>query len=41
VYFKDKQDLNLAIAGRALEMLRQRFTEATDRARTGMDKVEA
>ena len=41
VYFKDKQDLHLAIAARALEMLRQRFTEATDRARTGMDKVEA
>lgn len=41
VYFKDKQDLHLAIAARALEMLRQRFTEATARARTGMDKVEA
>ena len=41
VYFKDKQDLHFAIAARALEMLRQRFTEATARARTGMDKVEA
>jgi len=41
VYFKDKQDLHFAIAARALEMLRQRFTEATERARTGIDKVEA
>jgi AcrR family transcriptional regulator len=41
VYFKDKQDLHFAIAARALEMLHQRFTEATARARTGMDKVEA
>jgi AcrR family transcriptional regulator len=41
VNFKDKQYLNFAIAARALEMLRQRFTEATARARTGMDKVEA
>jgi len=41
VYFKDKQDLHFAIAARALEVLRQRFTEATARARTGMDKVEA
>src|SRR3954471_5477114 len=41
VYFKDKQDLHFAIAARALEMLRQRFEEATGRARTGMDKVEA
>ena len=41
VYFKDKQDLHFAIAARALEMLRQRFVEATARARTGMDKVEA
>jgi AcrR family transcriptional regulator len=41
VYFKDKQDLHFAIAARALEVLRQRFTEATARARTGMDQVEA
>lgn len=41
VYFKDKQDLHFAIAARALDMLRQRFTEAAGRARTGMDKVEA
>jgi AcrR family transcriptional regulator len=39
VYFKDKQDLHFAIAARALEVLRQRFTEATARARTGIDKV--
>src|ERR1044072_5281114 len=41
VYFKDKQDLHFAIAARALDVLRQRFEEATARARTGMDKVEA
>src|ERR1041384_1898431 len=41
VYFKDKQDLHFAIAARALDMLRQRFEEASARARTGMDKVEA
>jgi AcrR family transcriptional regulator len=41
VYFKDKQDLHFAIAARALEVLRQRFVEASARARTGVDKVEA
>ena len=41
VYFKDKQDLHFAIAARALEVLHQRFAEATARARTGIDKVEA
>jgi AcrR family transcriptional regulator len=41
VYFKDKQDLHFAIAVRALEMLRQRFEEATARVRAGIDKVEA
>ncbi len=41
VYFKDKQDLHFAIAARALDMLHQRFSEATARVRTGMDKVEA
>ncbi|HKU12833.1 MAG TPA: TetR/AcrR family transcriptional regulator [Steroidobacteraceae bacterium] len=41
VYFKDKQDLHFAIAARALDMLRQRFEEASARARTGVDKVEA
>jgi len=41
VYFKDKQDLHFAISARALEVLHQRFVEATARARTGMDKVEA
>ena len=41
VDFKDKQDLHFAIAARALEMLRQRFTEATARVRTGADQVEA
>jgi AcrR family transcriptional regulator len=40
VYFKDKQDLHFAIALRALEMLRQRFEEASNRAKTGVEKVE-
>jgi AcrR family transcriptional regulator len=40
VYFKDKRDLHFAIAIRALELLRQRFEEASARAKTGMEKVE-
>lgn len=41
VYFKDKTDLHFAIAIRAMQMLRQRFTEASERARTGADKIRA
>lgn len=41
VYFKDKRDLHFAIAVRALELLRQRFEEASSRARTGIDKIVA
>lgn len=41
VYFKDKRDLHFAIAGRAMQMLRSRFEEASSRARLGIDKVEA
>lgn len=41
VYFKDKRDLHFAIAIRALEMLRTRFEQASARARTGIEKVEA
>lgn len=41
VYFKDKNELLLAITGRALEVLRTRFEEASLRARTGIDQIEA
>ena len=41
VYFKDKRDLHFAIAIRALETLRMRFEEASRRARTGLEKIEA
>jgi AcrR family transcriptional regulator len=41
VYFKDKDDLHLAIVERSLERLRQRFQAAADGARLGIDKVEA
>lgn len=41
VYFKDKDDLMLAIAGRGLEKLATRFREAVGTARTGLDKLEA
>lgn len=41
VYFKDKRDLHFAIAVRALELLRRRFEEASSRARSGIDKIEA
>jgi AcrR family transcriptional regulator len=41
VYFKDKRDLHFAIAMRALELLRQRFDEASARCATGIEKVEA
>jgi AcrR family transcriptional regulator len=41
VYFKDKRDLHFAIALRAMETLRQRFDDASSRAKSGLDKVEA
>jgi AcrR family transcriptional regulator len=41
VYFKDKRDLHYAIAARAMEMLQQRFVEASARAGTGLEKIEA
>ena len=41
VYFKDKRDLHFAIAMRALELLRQRFEEASARVKTGIEKIEA
>lgn len=41
VYFKDKRDLHFAIVARAMEVLRERFIEASSRARTGLEKIEA
>jgi len=41
VYFKDKRDLHFAIAIRALETLRSRFVAAGERAKTGIEKIEA
>ncbi len=38
VYFKDKTDLHFAIVARAMQLLRQRFVEASERARTGVEK---
>jgi AcrR family transcriptional regulator len=41
VYFKDKRDLHFAIADRAMEVLRARFEDASSRARTGLEQIEA
>jgi TetR/AcrR family transcriptional regulator len=41
VYFRDKDDLHLAIVERSLERLRQRFQAAADGERLGIDRVEA
>lgn len=41
VYFKDKGELLLAITERAMEVLRTRFEQASSRARTGIDQIEA
>jgi len=41
VYFKDKTDLHFSIAIRALDLLHQRFTASSERARTGADKIQA
>ena len=41
VYFKDKDDLLLAIAGRGMEKLAERFREATRNVERGLDKMEA
>lgn len=41
VYFKDKSDLHYAIALRAMEMLGSRFLEASARAKSGLEKIEA
>lgn len=41
VYFKDKDDLLLAIAGRGIERLAERFREAAANIERGIDKMEA
>jgi len=41
VYFKDKRDLHFAIADRAMEVLLARFEDASSRARTGLEQIEA
>ena len=41
VYFKDKRDLHFAIADRAMLVLLSRFEEASARAGTGLDQIEA
>ncbi len=41
VYFKDKRDLHVAIAARALDTLHSRFQEARARCRTGLEQIEA
>jgi len=41
VYFKDKTDLHFAIAVRAMQLLRQRFIEASERVRSGAEKIRA
>jgi AcrR family transcriptional regulator len=41
VYFKDKRDLHVAIAARALQVLLTRFEEASAQHELGIDKVVA
>lgn len=41
VYFKDKDELHLAIVVQALDLLRERFTAAAARERRGLDKTAA
>lgn len=41
IYFKDKADLQFAIAQRAGQQLAQRFNEAVARNRKGLDQIEA
>lgn len=41
VYFKDKSELHFAIAERSMDMLRLRFEDASSRARTGIEQIEA
>jgi TetR/AcrR family transcriptional regulator len=41
VYFPDKESLHFAISERALQLLRDRFTEAAARHHTGLDQIIA
>jgi TetR/AcrR family transcriptional regulator len=41
VYFQDKDDLLLAIAGRGIERLAERFRQAAEGSGSGLDKIEA
>jgi AcrR family transcriptional regulator len=41
VYFKDKEEILFAIGERAMELLRDRFTEASAAQKLGLDKIEA
>jgi AcrR family transcriptional regulator len=41
VYFKDKDDLLLAIAGRGMERLAERFRESAQPCQRGLEKIEA
>jgi AcrR family transcriptional regulator len=41
VYFKDKRELHFAIVERAMRVLRGRFEDASSRARTGIEQIEA
>jgi AcrR family transcriptional regulator len=41
IYFKDKSDLQFAIAERAGQQLTQRFSEAVARNKKGLDQIEA
>jgi AcrR family transcriptional regulator len=41
VYFKDKEELLFAIGQRAMQVLRERFTEAAQRHQRGIDQIHA
>jgi AcrR family transcriptional regulator len=41
VYFQDRSDLMFGLAERAMGMLHQRFVEAAERHRTGLEQVSA
>ena len=41
VYFLDRTDLLLGLCQRAIDLLHQRFTEATEQAPTGLDRLSA
>jgi AcrR family transcriptional regulator len=41
VYFKDKEEILFTIGERAMELLRDRFVEASAAQKVGLDKIEA